>query len=160
MSRPEKRPHPHGEEEQSLDLAEAGRQLVDECRMVLPGIQALFGFQMISVFTDSFGRLSKFNQTLHLGATLLIVVAIALVMAPAALHRQAESRRMTRSFLHLASKLLLMAMLTLATGICVEVYLVASLIWSEGPALATALIMAATFIALWIVVPLYRRHAA
>src|SRR5688500_5494761 len=108
------------DEAQSLDLAHAARQLLDECRMVLPGIQALFGFQMIAVFSDGFGRLSHTDQMRHLGAIVLIVVSIALVMAPAALHRHAELRRVTRSFIDLGSRLLLMAMLTLAVGVCVD----------------------------------------
>ena len=45
----------HGyEERQELTLAEAAQALLDECRMILPGIQALFGFQLIAVFNIIF----------------------------------------------------------------------------------------------------------
>ena len=46
---------PHGtgrREEISLDTAAS--HLIEECRMVIPGIQALFGFQLIAVFNDGF----------------------------------------------------------------------------------------------------------
>src|SRR5260370_35680820 len=66
------------EERQELTLAEAARSLLDECRMVLPGIQALFGFQLIAVFSSRFAEdLSGPQQALHLLTTAPLVVAPA-----------------------------------------------------------------------------------
>lgn len=39
---------------ETLPLPTAAEYLLDECRMVLPGIQALFGFQLISFFSPGF----------------------------------------------------------------------------------------------------------
>jgi len=65
--------------------------LLEECRMVLPGIQALFGFQLIAVFNPAFSeKLHWYEQCLHLTAIGLVAIAVALVMTPAAYHRQAE----------------------------------------------------------------------
>ena len=55
--------------------------------MVLPGIQALFGFQLIAVFNRPFFDLATADRLLHLAALLLVAVAIGLIMAPAAHHR-------------------------------------------------------------------------
>ena len=50
--------------------------------MVLPGIQALFGFQLVAIFDPVFGRqLSSGEQRLHLLAITFVVIAIAMVMA-------------------------------------------------------------------------------
>src|SRR5438477_5579798 len=96
-------------EEISLDAAAA--HLLEECRMVLPGIQALFGFQLIAVFNQGFGeKLSEPQQVMHLGAIILVAIAIALVMAPAALHRQSEPREVSERFVWLSSNLLLASM--------------------------------------------------
>jgi hypothetical protein len=44
-------------------LKDAVQQTLDEARMVQPGIQALFGFQLIAVFNDGFQRhLSEAEQ--------------------------------------------------------------------------------------------------
>ena len=52
--------------------------------MVLPGMQALFGFQLIAVFNSSFAeRLQPLQQRLDLASIALVVVAIALIMTPA-----------------------------------------------------------------------------
>jgi len=53
------------EERQQLTLSEAAQALLDECRMVLPGIQALFGFQLLAVFNTRFAEdLDGFDQRL------------------------------------------------------------------------------------------------
>src|SRR6185312_6704027 len=84
LSRPAGSGH---KEEISLDAA--ARHVLEECRMVLPGIQALFGFQLIAVFNQGFGeKLSQAQQVLHLVALVLTTLSMALVMTPAALHRQ------------------------------------------------------------------------
>ena len=38
---------------------------IEEARMVLPGIQALFGFQLVAAFNQRFTELSPSNQYLH-----------------------------------------------------------------------------------------------
>ena len=39
-----------------MPLSMAAQYLLEECRMVLPGIQALFGFQLIAVFSPGFAQ--------------------------------------------------------------------------------------------------------
>jgi len=42
--------------------------------MVLPGIQALFGFQLIAVFSDGFAnKLTRAEQRLHFFATVWLL---------------------------------------------------------------------------------------
>ena len=54
---------PEHEEREELSLSKAAEYLLEECRMVLPGIQALFGFQLVAVFNQSFGeKLSSGEQ--------------------------------------------------------------------------------------------------
>jgi NAD(P)-dependent dehydrogenase (short-subunit alcohol dehydrogenase family) len=52
-------------------------------RAVLPGMQALFGFQLIAIFSDRFDTaLREVEQLLHLLAILLVALAIALIFVP------------------------------------------------------------------------------
>ena len=43
-------------EHERVKLSQAASYLLDECRMVLPGVQAIFGFQLIAVFNQRFAR--------------------------------------------------------------------------------------------------------
>ncbi|TPV98900.1 MAG: hypothetical protein USCAAHI_01656 [Beijerinckiaceae bacterium] len=60
------------------------RGTIEEARVVLPGIQDLFGFQLIAVFNERFRQLSEGEQLIHLTAIMLVAIAIALIMTPAA----------------------------------------------------------------------------
>src|SRR4051812_21840526 len=106
--------------------AEKVSHLLGEARMVLPGIQALFGFQLIAVFNQQFSKeLTSGEQYLHLMAILLTVVAISLVMTPASYHRLAEKGEMSDRFIRISSRLLAMGMCPLLFGISIEIYLIA-----------------------------------
>lgn len=132
--------------------------IIDECRMVLPGIQAIFGFQLIAVLNEGFQRLTPTQQQLHLAALFLIGIAQALVMTPAAVHRQAERQTVSRRFVHLASRLLLASMFPLALGIALDVYLISLLILgSAWLAAAVSLALLAVFAFLWLGTPLFHR---
>src|SRR3954469_22497779 len=113
-----------GIRKEKLSLSEAITHLLEECRMVLPGVQALFGFQLIAVFNSTFReRLTSSEQILHLVAIGLVAMAIALVMAPAAYHRQTNPEEATERFIKLATYLLLGSMLPLVVGITLDFYL-------------------------------------
>ena len=123
--------------------------------MVRPGIQALFGFQLIAVFNNGVGeKLSHPQQLMHLAAIILVATAIALVMAPAALHRQSEPQEVSERFVWLSSNLLLASMYPLAVAICLEAWLVASIIVGRnlaGIAVAAALLV--VFALFWLFLP-------
>jgi hypothetical protein len=129
--------------------------LLSECRMVLPGIQALFGFQLISIFSQGFEtRLHPEERIFHLVALVLVACAVALVMAPAACHRQAGSLDVSERLLRLASGLLLASMVPLGFATCIELYIVARVILGERilPILIASFMVGA-LATLWYVVP-------
>lgn len=140
---------------EELPLSQAATQLLEECRMVLPGIQALFGFQLIAVFNTAFGdKLSASEQRLHLLALGLVAIAAALVMTPAAYHRQTGPLVVKESFITLASRLLLWAMFPLLLGIALDFYLIARVILDNTTLsliLATALV--GIFSGMWFLLP-------
>ena len=147
------------EKENEKKLQKALTHVLEECRMVLPGIQALFGFQLIAVFSPGFdSHLDAPGQVLHLAAIVLVTLAIALVMTPAAYHRLCMPEGVSEGFILLASKLLLLSMVPLALGICLELFLIASIVLeSVAVAGAIASLVALVFAGLWFALP--RVHA-
>ena len=153
-------PARQGGRREEISMNEATAHLLDECRMVLPGIQTLFGFQLIAVFAGPFlERLAQWEQELHLLAAVLVAIAIALVMAPAAVHRQAHLRSIDERFLRVSSRLLLASMYPLAVAICLELYLVAQMVTGSratSAALAAALLV--VFAGMWLALPRRERR--
>jgi hypothetical protein len=108
---------PNEEQREQVPLSRAAQYLLEECRMVLPGIQALFGFQLIVVFSPGFAqKLTLAEQRLHLVA----IALLAITVSPAAYHRQRGPQEVTSTFIHLATRLLLWSMVPLALSICIE----------------------------------------
>jgi hypothetical protein len=148
-------------EREELSLNDAASHLLEECRTVVPGMQALAGFQLIAVFNSAFRELlSPTEQVLHLLAIVLVTIAIVLVMAPAALHRQMEPLAVSRRFITISSRLLMASMAPLTAGFCIDVYLVARVIIETRAAAAMiAAGVLGVFILFWLVLPrLARPH--
>jgi hypothetical protein len=145
---------------QPLALKDAIDFALSEARMVLPGIQAIFGFQLIVTFNERFAEtLTWPQQLLHLVALVLSGISMALVMTPAAYHRRVQRDSISPRLLGVASVMISSAMITLACGLALDLYVVAVRV--TGAALASGAIaaaMLALFFALWIVYPGYARR--
>jgi hypothetical protein len=138
----------HGE-----TLEQQATHATDEARMLLPGVQALLGFQLVAVFNNRFNDLSDFDQRIHLVSVLLVALAMALIMTPAAYHRQVGRGVVTEHFVVLTSRLLTLAMMPFIGGLSIDVYLLTTLIVADaaasiGLAIATATVLAALWFAL------------
>lgn len=142
-----------------LSLEKAASLLLEECRMVLPGIQALFGFQFVAVFSAAFGeKVTHAEQVLHLAALMCVALSAALVLAPAAVHRQTQPRSVSERFLRVSSRLLEWSLLPLALGTSADVYIVTRVITHAiGAAIGTSLGAMTIFAVLWVALP--RREA-
>ena len=145
------------ERREELPLTKAAEYLLEECRMILPGIQALFGFQLISVFNQTFEqKLSAGEQQLHLVAIILIVIAIAMVMTPAAYHRETGGKTVSETFLRVSTRLVVVSMIPLALGICIDFYLVARIITGGYAIPLVAVPLFFIFVLLWFVLPRWK----
>ena len=126
--------------------------------MILPGVQALFGFQMIAVFNGGFRDRLTTDRRLHLLALLLVALTPGLPIAPAAHPRIAEQGRLSERFVVLTSRLIAGALLPLALGLALDVFIVAALILGDRSAGACAGGgTAAVLLLLWFAWPGVRR---
>jgi magnesium-transporting ATPase (P-type) len=139
-------------------LEKRAEAAIQESRMVLPGIQTLFGFQLIAGFNQGFRELAPLEQHLHYIALILTALAIAVIMAPAAYHRMVEQGSVSLFFVQLISWMIAVAMVPLAVSLGLEVYVVGTVILGERAAAAViAGGVVAVFAALWFVFPLVMR---
>lgn len=92
------------------------KNLLVECRMVLPGVQALLGFQLTTFFMTGFDKLPKSSQLMHLVAVTASAIATVLVITPAAYHRIAEAGQDTERFHRVGANLLLSSIIFLGIG--------------------------------------------
>jgi hypothetical protein len=143
---------------QELTLEKAVMHLLEECRMVLPGIQMTFGFQLIVVFNSTFRQLlDPAQQRLHLVAITAVALAAALVMAPAAFHREIAPMEVSDRLVRLTARLLWASMFPLAIGLCIDLYLLATVVLRNSWGLPYAVVLFLALISLWYLLPLASR---
>jgi uncharacterized protein involved in cysteine biosynthesis len=62
-------------------------ELLQELRVVLPGVQVLFAFLLVVPFNQRFGQVTAFQRDLYLVTLLCAAAASACLMAPSIHHR-------------------------------------------------------------------------
>jgi uncharacterized protein DUF6328 len=98
--------------------------VLTETRVVLPGAQALLGFQFLVILTEPFDNLPQSSKVVHLLSLGFITLSIVLLMTPAAYHRIVERGEETEHFHRFASSVLLAAMIPLALGLSGDLFVV------------------------------------
>ena len=131
-------------------LDEKIRHVLTETRVVLPGAQALLGFQFVTMLTTSFQELPVSSQMVHLASLLSVCFSTILLMTPAAYHRIVLEGEETEELHRLAGRFLLAAMLPLGLGMCGDLFVVTRQIAeSTGFALALSAAILLLILGLW-----------
>jgi hypothetical protein len=132
--------------------------VLTETRVVLPGSQALLGFQFATMFTEAFDKLPSSMKYLHLASLCAIAVSIMMLIAPAAFHRLADKGQSTRRLHTFGSVMILGAMFFLAAGIAGELYIVVLQVTKSDPlALVSSIFLLVFFYSLWFGYSLIKR---
>jgi hypothetical protein len=139
-------------------LATKVEQLLTEARLIIPGAQALLGFQFIAMLTSGFDRLPQSVKAVHALALCLVAINVILLMTPAALHRLSFNGEDSRSFLRMGSALVIAAPCLLAAGIAAETFVVLQKVsGNAGWAAIGALASFVALIGLWYAIPAWLR---
>jgi hypothetical protein len=133
-------------------------EMLTEARVILPGAQALLGFQFIVTLTKPFGQLPRAMQLVHFGALAAIALSIMLLIAPAAIHRMAFKGEDVERFHTIGSTIVTLALIPLIIGLTGDFYIAtAIMLKNEAIALAGAGAILLLLISLWYVLPLFLR---
>jgi cytochrome b561 len=140
-------------------LNEEMRNIIEEARVILPGIQALFGFQTIAVFNQRFVELPEYAKDCHLIGLGMVIIAVALVMTPAVYYRYVGRDHVTPQMISLSSLMIRAALFPLACGLGLDIFTVILTATDRPQWSAIGAGFAFVFlIALWFVFPISARH--
>jgi hypothetical protein len=147
------------QKEEGTPLHAKVEQMLTEARVLLPGAQALLGFQLAVMLTQGFERLPSSSKTIHAVSLCCIALAIILLMTPAAFHRISYGGEDTEGFHRLGSWFVVIAGLPLAAGITGDLYVaVTKAVESPPVGAAVAFFAAAILLVLWYVQPYLLRQ--
>jgi Family of unknown function (DUF6328) len=147
-------------EDEKTSTAAKINYALTEARVVLPGAQALLGFQLAIVLTTGFAELPATLKGIHAVAIASIVLATVLLMAPAAYHRIVYEGADAPAFHKLTSHYLLAATVFIALGLSADIRVVVSKITaSDTLATTLAVVSVALLLGLWHLWPWWVRRA-
>ena len=144
------------------------RELLEELRTVIPGVQVLFAFLLTVPFSSRFPELDEFGVQMFAVALIAVGLAAVVLMTPTTYHRLTP-RHARHQRIRLGVRVAISGMVLLGVAIGAAVFVVARLLFvTDRPApagtfspttiaavIAALLSGAATM--LWFVVPLIRR---
>ena len=110
-------------------------ELLQEMRVMLPGIEVIFGFLLTVPFTNRFSSLSALQRGVFFGVFLTTGLATVLLVAPSAYHRLRWRQKDKEKLLQVANKLAIAGLVFFALSMLGITFIVTDMITS--PATAT-----------------------
>jgi Family of unknown function (DUF6328) len=156
---------PHGDEQVRPGETEDQRadrnfaDILQELRVAQTGVQVLFGFLLTLPFQAHFDRLDAYGRALLVIAVLLLAVAIAFMVAPAAWHRLLFRHRLKRQIVDAGNLFAKVGLAALGLALVTVMLLVLGTLLPRAASVVIAAGMAVLLLALWVVAPLLRRRA-
>jgi hypothetical protein len=133
-------------------------QLLTEARVVIPGGQALLGFQLVATLTKAFSELPPIFKYLHAAGLCAVALSVVLLMTPAAVHRIGFQGEDDPAFFKIGSRLVIAASVPLAIGIAADVAVVFFKVTeSTAAASAAGTIAVIILFGFWLAYPAWRR---
>jgi len=131
-------------------------ELLNELRVVLPGVQVLFAFLLTIPFTGRFADLTDLQRDLYFATFCATMVSTGFLLAPTAYHRLRWRRFDKERMLRTSNRTAITGLVALALAVCGAVYLIGDLVFGSTGAAITTAAAAALIGTLWFALPLSR----
>ncbi len=132
-------------------------ELLQELRVVLPGVQVLFAFLLTVPFAEGFKDVGPFHQKIFFGTLVCTALSAGLLIAPSAHHRVLWRRHARERRLRTANRLTIAGMVLLVPAMVGVVFVVTDLMFNSILASLTTAALTAFFVYVWFVLPLRYR---
>lgn len=151
-------PPESGEEEDGVDgIGERVNLFMGEFRIIVPGLAALLGFQLNTLFQQPFREEPEVEQWLHFIGTTMTILALAFLLMPAAYHRFTHEMEKSRGFLDFSRRCTHIAFVFIAGTLVTSMYMACySVTQRRDVAAAVATGMLGVVALLWWFIPIHR----
>lgn len=129
-------------------------ELLQELRIILPGVQILFAFLLTVPFSARFAEVTATQRYVFFGTLLFTAFATAFLIAPSAHHRVLWRQHVREERLQSANRLTLAGIACLLVAMAGAVYMVSGVIFGSSVAAVASAVIALLFLYLWFVQPL------
>lgn len=136
-------------------------ELLNEIRVLLPGVQILLAFLLTVPFTDQFDRINEEQRWAYIVTFASAMLATILLIAPSAYHRLQFRQRDKERLMRWSNRLAIVGTVCIGVGLGASAFLVFDFVFGAVAAAGAALAVVVLASATWIVLPLSGRgHGA
>jgi hypothetical protein len=132
-------------------------ELLNELRVVMPGVQVLFGFLLTVPFQQGFHDIDAFQRDVYFATLLLTAAAAAFLMGPSAFHRLTFRERQKPYLVELGTRQVIVGMALLALAMNGAVLLLTDILFTATTVIIVVTASTALFAWLWFGLALVRR---
>jgi hypothetical protein len=129
-------------------------ELLNELRVVLPGVQVLFAFLLILPFSKGFAQVTHVQRLVYIAAVLFTTLSTILLLAPSSYHRLRFRDHQKERLIEISSRLVIAGMAALALAINCAVYVTTSYVFEAWVGIVAVALASAGFAGFWYVLPL------
>ena len=140
------------------DSSQSLAELLEETRILLPGMEVFLALLATMPFSPRFAMLDGPRRLAYLATFLSTLTALALFVVPAAYHRIARPIHHKQRFKVFANRFLVAGLVPMSISMVLTTYLVSYVVIGTG-ALFLAGAMSAVILVVWWFLPLRRMHA-
>ncbi len=133
-------------------------ELLQELRVVLPGVQVLFAFLLTVPFAQRFSDLNGIQRGVFFATLLFTAAATALFIAPSAHHRLLWRQGASEERLRVGNRLTILGLLLLVPAMIGVVFVISTMMFNSPIAGIVTVAMALSFVLLWFALPLWLRQ--
>ncbi len=135
-------------------------ELLNELRVVLPGVQVLFAFLLAVPFTQRFERVTELQRDVFTVSLACTALGTAFLIAPSSFHRLRFRKHDKEQLLVTGNRLAIAGTAFLALAMTSGLFVVLDMIYHHLVAVALTAAVAVVFGWLWYGLPLARRVSA
>ena len=129
-------------------------ELLNELRVVLPGVTVLLAFLLAVPFAKGWPRVTPFQRDVFVVAFLSTAVSVALLMAPSSYHRIRFRQGNKEHMVRVGNRLAIAGIAASAVSLEAVVLLVIDFVLCRSAAIAAAAALSAVIAVLWYALPL------
>jgi hypothetical protein len=132
-------------------------ELLQELRIVIPGVQVLFAFLLTVPFSQGFTKLDALQRGVFFATLLCTAAATALLIAPSSHHRLLFRQGVREQRVELGNLLAILGLAFLVPAMVGVLFVITDLIFGSVAAIFVTVIVTLFFVLLWFVLPLRYR---
>jgi hypothetical protein len=134
-------------------------ELLQELRVVIPGVQVLFAFLLTVPFQQNFTKINNFQRDVYFATLILTAISAILLMSPTAYHRLTFRYQQKRRLVFYSNRFAIFGLVFLALAMTGAILLVTDVLFSTAAAAIVTGLAIAAIAVLWFALPLRRRFS-